>query len=79
MKLYVITAKNEAAGPPWVVTAWDEYTVDENGSGYEGAITDAMRLHGAENVRIGIVHVPENFLESLFEPVEVTATKVEKA
>lgn len=76
MKIHIIMVKNGAPeDPPWIVTAWDEWSLDENGERFDQEFNDTVEKYGAERVRVGIVHVSDNFLKSCFDPKETKATK----
>lgn len=79
MRIHVIAVVTPGAETPWIAGAWDEYSIDENSSGYERDSQAIEAKYGPQNVRVGIVHVPDSFLNSLFKSVEITASKVEKA
>ena len=68
MRLYVIVVKDKNDETPWVVNAWDEYSVDENYQGFNEEVEKAKRAHKDGEVRVGIIRVPGNVLDSLFVP-----------
>ena len=71
--LIVVRDPSDPDGIPWVDNAWDEYTLE----GMEGELArqvDACaQTHGAQNVRLAKVVVPDNFLAKVFAPVTVNA------
>lgn len=78
MKLYIIAARNPLEpDEPWVESAWDEYAVDDNPSGYEEAVRKARIMHGPDHVGVGIIHVSDGFLGKLFKAREEKASKEE--
>src|SRR5947209_5894879 len=68
MRLYVIVVKDKNDGTPWVVNAWDEYSVDENYQGFDEEVEKTKRAHRDGEVCVGIIRVPGNVLDSLFVP-----------
>lgn len=52
---------------PWVQGAWDSFTIDENPAGWQEAIQKAQEAHGAENVRIIRLAMPERALSGAFD------------
>ena len=71
MKLYLIVAHALHAESPWVITGWDEWSVDENHSGYLEALEQARERNPSAEIREAIVEVPDNFLARIFEPISV--------
>jgi hypothetical protein len=69
MKLYTILVRNSMDETAWVITAWDEYSVDENNEGWQQAIADARENYF--EMRISVVNVPNDFLEKPFMTPEV--------
>lgn len=68
MKIFVIAAKIEAEETPWIINAWDEWTVDANYAGWEDAIKEAQEKVGPKTeVRVGEVKVPNSFLFDMFK------------
>lgn len=65
VNLFVVTL-GTGDDPPWVVGAWDEWTVDENYQGYAEAVEKLEKEHGA-NFRVGVVEVPDSFLSDCFK------------
>ena len=60
-------AKLEPAPTPWIIDAVDEYTV-EDGCSLEWFLDNAKKkVAESVEVRIGAIHVPDNFMESIFE------------
>ena len=72
MKLYVIAVADKSCETPWVVSAWDEYSVDENDCGFDEDVEKAKKTHPNGEVRIGILNVPNDFLHNMFKPYEAT-------
>lgn len=58
----------------WVTQAWDEYTISENYSGWEEALNEAEKAHGAGNVRVVHVEVPRDTLDKPFNIPKVAGT-----
>lgn len=77
MRIYVIAAKVEGEETPWIINAWDEWTMDANPSGFDEACEQAEERAGADaQIRIGIIEVPDSFLFDLFKPVVAKGTVV---
>lgn len=76
MKIFVIAAKADGEGAPWIMNAWDEWTIDSNPSGFDEACTKAEGISGRAQIRIGIVEVPDQFLFDLFKPIVTKGTPV---
>ena len=68
MRLYVIVVKDKNDETPWVVNAWDEYSVDENYQGFDEEVEKAKRAHKDGEVCVGSIRLPGNVLDSLFVP-----------
>jgi hypothetical protein len=71
MKLHVIAVFEPSNDVPWVVNAWDEWTIDENPPGFTEAVEKAKRENPRAEVRVGVIRVPDSFLNDLFKPTEV--------
>lgn len=67
VKLVVIQSVGVNTCERWVTNAWDEYTIDENPDGFTAAVECAEAEHGAANVRILNVRIPEGSLDKPFE------------
>lgn len=63
MRLHVIVAK-EKTGDPWVVGAWDEFSIDENSEGFERELAEHKKKH--HEVRVAVVVVVQDFLHLVF-------------
>ncbi len=71
MKLYCLLVR--AVGTdPWMLTAWDEYTIDDNSHGWAKEVEDAREKY--HEIRVVVVNVPGDFLEKPFLPPEVEST-----
>jgi hypothetical protein len=68
MIIHVVVVRQSSGGEDsyWVAEAWDEYTVDENGWGFEEALQRCRSTHGADNVRVLKVQLPADALERPF-------------
>lgn len=53
----------------WLADAWDEYSVDGNPEGWEGAIRKAEQENTA--VRITTTQLPYDQIEALFKPAPI--------
>jgi hypothetical protein len=74
MKIYLIVMRTDSdLEMPYVIDAWDEWTVDGNFDGWESEVKKQKEKNG-DNVRIGIVEIPDDFLSSLFAIPVVEAT-----
>ena len=69
MRLNIFIATDDYADTPWVVGAWDEWSVDENPTGYAEDVERQEDKYGA-NFRVAVVKVTDDFLESAFAPYE---------
>lgn len=76
MKIYVIAIQTPGEETPWIVNAWDEWTVDENPTGFNDLVEDTQFKNPGADVRIGIVEVPDSFLFDIFKPVTAKGTIV---
>jgi hypothetical protein len=74
MKLYVIAVMSEDSETPWVVSAWDEYSIDENSDGFDADVAKAKKDHPGAEVRVGVLNMPKDFLLNMFKPYEAKAT-----
>ena len=68
MKIFVIVKKLASADEsPWIVAAWDEWSVDGNYSGWvEACHKEEKHCADGEQIRVGTVEVPDSFLSGLF-------------
>lgn len=44
MKIYTIWVTDHPSTEPWLINAWDEYSIDENPEGYEKAVNEARKF-----------------------------------
>lgn len=77
MKIHIIAVKAPDVDSPWVQSAWDEYTIDENPEGFQRDIEKAKEMHKDYEVRLGIIEVPDNFFSKIFDPPVVQAMNVQ--
>lgn len=56
--------------PPWVVGAWDEYSIDANPEGYESDFLNMQKKHDGA-VAVLIVNIPDGSLHKAFRPQQV--------
>lgn len=61
---------------PWVVDAWDEYSIENNPSGWDDAVTKAKKEN--ENIRITVSLIDYNAVVKTFQPAKVELTGVMK-
>jgi hypothetical protein len=78
MRIRLIVVWYDGQDVPEVAHAWDDYTYDENPEGFEETLAKAKKDVGEKGeVRVGIVRVPNDWLEGLFKPVEVGGKVIE--
>lgn len=77
MKITVIVAKMEGEQMPWILGAWDEYTIDANYKGFCDALQRYRATMPATDIRTAEIEVPEGFLESIWKPVLVQGKPVQ--
>lgn len=77
MKIYLIVAKIMNVETPWILGAWDEWTIDENPNGFQEAINEAREKNRTAEVRVGCVEVPDDFMEQIFQPIVVKGKPVD--
>jgi hypothetical protein len=53
---------------PWTTNAFDEYTMEENPSAFTDALKAERQSHGAANVAVAIITVPDDMMRRAFEP-----------
>lgn len=55
---------------PWIIEAWDSYTVEENPSGWADALEKANAQKGDREIRVIEIEVPTLWkkIEEVFEP-----------
>jgi len=71
MRIHLIVSKYSEQSP-CIEDAWDDLSIEENHEGYLAALAKVKREAGEKaQTRVGIVEVPDSFLDSLFEPREV--------
>lgn len=76
MKITVIVAKQDGEEMPWVVGAWDEYTMDANYQGFCDALDGHWKKNPGAEIRTAEIEVPEGFLESVYRPIKVQGKPV---
>lgn len=69
IEINLVWVLNNEAPHPWVVDAWDEFSIEENFEGYQEALEKAKKDH--DEVRVQRVSVPIRTVDSLFLPTEV--------
>lgn len=74
MELHVILVREPVDGSIWSTEAWDEYTIDDNPTGFRDAVEKAKKQNGADNVRIMVVDVPDDCMENAFALTRVSGT-----
>lgn len=72
MDIFMIFAADEECETPWLVDAWDEYTVDANYEGYLEAVKKAR----SENTAVSIVKasMDDDKVLASFKPAEIPLT-----
>lgn len=78
MKITVIVAKIDDSDMPWILGAWDEYTMDANYQGFCDAVEQFRRSMGKAEIRTAEIEVPEGFLENIYRPIKVQGKVVDK-
>lgn len=76
MKIYVIAVWGKGEPTPWIATAWDEWSMEENPSGFEAVLKTHKNRYSNSEVQVGIVEVPDDFLREMFAPHEAKGTVV---
>lgn len=76
MKIFVIAAKIEGEETPWIVNAWDEWTVDANPEGWHEAIDEAKKKASGAEIRTAQIEVHDSFLFDMFKPITVKGTPI---
>lgn len=78
MEIRIIAVWNKLDDDPWIAEAWDEWSIDGNGEGFDKAVKKCKKEHGANSeVRVGIVEVPAGFLQDMFDPHKTVGKVVE--
>lgn len=78
MEIRVIAVWDSQSDDPWIAEAWDEWSIDGNGKGFDEALKKCERENAPHQVRVGIVNVPDNFLKNMFESHEVTGKVIDE-
>ena len=76
MKINLIIVEGGAKEMPFVVDAWDEYSMEENDTGFDEALKEAQATHVDRAVRVLTVEVPDDVVNNLFKVPVVKATIV---
>lgn len=72
VKLYLIWAvAGHESTAPWLVGAWDEFSMDANYDGYLTALMEAYKVHGAGNIQETLTTVDYGKVQTAFKPVDV--------
>jgi hypothetical protein len=78
MKIFAIIVRTLSAEYPWIVYAWDEFSIDENLSRWSEALKKAKENHKDGEIGIGVIEVPDDFMDRVFDPLVVKGVPVEK-
>ncbi len=79
MEIRVIAVRHKGDADPWIVEAWDEWSIDGNSEGFEEAVRKCEKEHGTNSeVRVGIIEVPDGFLQDMFDPHKTTGKVVDE-
>lgn len=70
MKIYIIAVTSADRDTPEVVDAIDEYTLNQRYTSLEDLMQEHKIKTGADDVRVGIIHVPDAFVPNLFKTLE---------
>jgi hypothetical protein len=76
MKITIIVGKVNGEDIPWILGAWDEYTIDGNEQGFSDAVEQFRRSLGNTEIRTAQIEVPEGFLQSIYRPIKVQGRSV---
>lgn len=73
MKINLIWAIAEGeTNTPWLVDAWDEYSIDGNHYGWEQAVAKAGEEYGGRNIRVTTIEADYDKAVAAFLPADVT-------
>jgi len=75
MIIYIIVAKHPDEAEPWILAAWDEYTVNDNYEGFEEDIRKHTKKNKGCEVRTAEVEVEDDFFSKIFAPYRTKATR----
>jgi hypothetical protein len=66
LTIYHIVVREPGGDAFWIEDCWDEWTLDENPGGFDESIEKIKETHGADNVRVLGINVPEDALQRPF-------------
>lgn len=74
MNLYVIFVRQstDSWDAPWVVSAWDQSSIEENEKGYKEELEKFYEQYGPDNVRVGITKFDEDKVKEMFNPQSIS-------
>jgi hypothetical protein len=75
MKITILLAKDGGEEMPWVIGAWDEYSIDANEIGFYEAVDQGKKSH--DDFRTAVIEVPADFMRDAFKPIKVQGKPVE--
>lgn len=68
LTIYHIIVRESGSGDvKWIHDSWDEWTLDENPGGFDESLKKAHETHGADNVRVLEVEVPQDSFDRAFD------------
>lgn len=74
MKIHTIWSIDPNDDTLYLIDGWDEYTRDENPSGFTEAVSKARLEHGADNVSVIDLEVNETAVRAAFHVPVLPAT-----
>ena len=77
MKIVCFIFKEQYDSSHWMITAWDEWSINANPTGYEEDKEKYAKEYG-DRFRVALVTVPDSFMEDAFKEHDVEGTVVDK-
>lgn len=74
MDVFMIFDSTDDGDAAWLVSAWDEYTMDANYEGYEAAVKQARDESPSGNIAIIKCSMDDERVLAAFRPTEVPLT-----
>lgn len=66
IKAFVARQQTHTEDLFWIVGAWDEWSIDENGEGFEEEYKKHAKEHGEGNLRVVNIEVPDGTMAKAF-------------
>ena len=63
MRIFCIFVKHPSDDAPWIINAWDEWTIDSNPDGFTEAVEKAKKDNPKSEVGVASVDVMDEFLD----------------